>query len=170
MGALQERFRLSELAVREAEVERLVEAAGFERFAVLCRCLAPIQVRLRFRLDEAGRVQVQGRVCVRLVVECHRCLAPLEWALTVDFDFTVVGSDKEASRLGADRSVLLLDGDEAGLAQLVEDELILALPERPCTDLNCPKAPARAFPPAASSEAAKPLQGLAALLAAADDE
>ena len=170
MSALQERFRLSELAAREARVERVVEAAGFERFAALCRCLAPVRVRLRFRFDEAGRVQVQGRCSVQLAVECQRCLAPVERMLAADFAFIVVGSDEEASRLGTDRCVVLLNGDEAGLAQLVEDEMILALPERPCTDANCPKAPARAFPPAAPSEAAKPLRALAALLAAQDDE
>ena len=170
MSALQERFRLSELAAREAEVERVVEAAGLQRFAALCRCLAPIRVRLRFRLDEAGRVQVQGRCSVQLVVECQRCLAPVERALAAEFACTVVGSDREASRLGADRCVMLLNGDEAGLAQLVEDELILALPARPCTDADCPKAPARAFPEAAPGEVAKPLQALAVLLAAPDDE
>ena len=161
---------MSDLAARAGEVERLVHAADFKRFAALCRCVTPLRVRLQFRFDEEGRVRVQGEVSARLVVECHRCLAPVETALAPAFACTVVGSDREASRLGASRSVLLLEGDEAGLAQLVEDELILALPERPCADPGCPKAPAAAFPEAAPSEAGKSFRELAALMAANGNE
>lgn len=161
---------MSELAARRAEVERLAPAADFKRFAALCRCVTPLLVRLRFRFDGEGRVRVQGEVSARLVVDCHRCLAPVEAALAPAFAFTVVGSDREASRLGASRGVLLLEGDEAGLAQLVEDEMILALPERPCADPGCPKAPAAAFPEAAPSEAGRPFRELAALMAANGNE
>lgn len=166
MSAVQERFRLSELAARAARVERVVPAADFERFAALCRCVTPLRIRLQFGFDEEDRARVQGEVSARLVVQCHRCLAPVETALAAAFAGTVVGSDEEASRLGASRSVLLLEGDAADLAQLVEDELILALPERPCVDLGCPKAPAAAFPEAAPREVEKPFRELAALMAA----
>lgn len=168
MGASLERFRLQELAARQADVLRVVEAAGFPRFAALCQCRAPIRIRLRFRLDGRRRVCLRGVLQTRLEVACHRCLAPVEADLHGEFSLLAVRSEAEASRLAAKHSVLLVDGDEVELADLVEDELILALPERPCADPACPKAPAMAWPDGVEAAADSPFQALGAWSAPAD--
>ena len=74
--------------------------------------------------------------------------------LESDFSVAIVASETEATRLGAARDVLRVDGDEAGLAELIEDELILALPERPCPQADCPQAPPLASPAGALDEGA----------------
>lgn len=154
LNPLQERFRLSELAGPEARISRNVDGSDLKRFSALCDCPEAVRVRLRFRFDRHGVVRMDGELAARVVVECHRCTEPVPVDLESDFSVVIVASEAEATRLGAERDVLRVDGDEAGLAELIEDELILALPERPCLQADCPQAPPLASPAGALDEGA----------------
>ena len=140
LSPLQERFRMSELAGRKARISRNVDAEDLKRFSALCDCPQAVRVRLEFRFDRHGVVRMDGDLAARVVVQCHRCLEPMPVDLESDFSVVIAASETEATRLGAERDVLRVDGDEAGLAELIEDELILALPGRPCSQADCPQA------------------------------
>jgi len=167
LNGLQERFRLSELARCEARISRSVNAATLKRFSALCDCRETVRARLGFRIDEQGLVRIDGDLAIGVAVECHRCLEPVPVGLRTAFSVVVASSESEASRLGAERDVLCVDGDQAGMAELIEDELILALPQRPCTQADC--ANARPFVNSAcgldefESEASGPFAALGAL-------
>jgi DUF177 domain-containing protein len=103
----------------------------------------PVTVDLAFRLDEEGRCRMQGHATVRVRIECGRCLLPQSRALDVPLDLCVVASDTSAAELGSGLEPYVLDGDEARVADLVEDDLILALPHQVCDEpLTCPNRPA----------------------------
>ena len=165
----QERFRLSELAGRKAQISRSVDAAALERFSVLCDCPDAVRVRLGFRFDRHGAVRMDGELAGRVAVECHRCLEPMAVDLKSEFSVVIADSEAAASRLGAEQDVLCVEGDEAGIAELIEDELILALPERPCSAADCPQAPTLASPAGSMDEGTletkKPFAALGALKA-----
>ena len=165
----QERFRLSELAGRKAQISRSVDAAALERFSALCDCPDAVRARLNFRFDRHGVVRMDGELAGRVAVECHRCLEPLAVDLKSGFSVAIAASEAEATRLGAEQDVLCVEGDEAGIAELIEDELILALPDRPCATADCPQAPALASPAEGLDEDApettKPFAALGALKA-----
>ena len=165
----QERFRLSELAGRKARVTRSVDAAALERFSALCDCPDAVRARLDFRFDRHGVVRMDGELAGRVAVECHRCLEPMAVDLESGFSVAIAASEAEATRLGAERDVLRVEGDEAGIAELIEDELILALPERPCSAADCPQAPALVSPAGhldeGGAETTKPFAALGALKA-----
>ena len=165
LNPLQERFRLSELAGRQARISRNVDAGVLRRFSALCDCSSAVRARLDFRFDRQGVVRMDGEVAVCVVVECHRCLEPVPVDLESGFSVVIAASETQATRLGAERDVLRIDGDEAGLAELIEDELILALPQRPCPQADCPQTPRLASPAGAEAGAsamAKPFAALGA--------
>jgi len=166
LNPLQERFRPFELAGRQARISRNVDAGGLRRFSALCDCPNAVRARLEFRFDRPGVVRMDGDLAARVVVECHRCLEPVSVDLESGFSVVIAASETQASRLGAERDVLRVDGDEAGLAELIEDELILALPERPCSLADCPQAPPLASPAgvfdAGAAPTAKPFAALGA--------
>ena len=166
LNPLPERFRLSELAGRKARISGTVEASALERFSALCECLEAVRVRLDFRFDQRGELWMDGELVARVAVECQRCLEPVCVDLASDFAVAIVGSEAEATRLGAEQDVLRIDGDEAGIAELIEDELILALPEQPCLAAHCPRTPPLASPAGDSGEEAlaadKPFAALGA--------
>ena len=169
MNPSQERFRLSELAGRKAQISRSVDVVALERFGALCDCPDAVRARLDFRFDRHGVVRMDGELAGRVAVECHRCLEPMAVDLKSDFSVVIADNEAEATRLGVEQDVLCVEGDEARIAELIEDELILALPERPCSAADCPRAPTLASPAGSIDEGTletkKPFAALGALKA-----
>lgn len=111
-------------------------------------------------------LHLQARAAVRL--ECQRCLQPMRETLEVDRRFRFVRGEDEAARLDeeSDDDVLALP-PRLNLPDLLEDELILALPLVPRHE-TCPQPlPGAGEPSAAPAPAAEerphPFAALAAL-------
>jgi uncharacterized protein len=104
--------------------------------------LAPVPWRARgeTRHAEGARAQtwlhLQANASVRL--QCQRCLLPMTTELSAQRSFLFAPDEAEAARLDEDMEddVLVLSRS-LDLIELVEDELILALPLVPRHD-NCP--------------------------------
>ena len=158
----EERLSIETLAESAAVVERLVDCAGLPRFGELCRPAGSVRTRLSFGRNEPGGIRIEGTLRVRVFVNCQRCLGAVPVDLGSDFDLIAVAGQSEAARLGATGDVLELTAGEPTLADLIEDELILALPQRPCTRQDCEKAPPFAYPPG-PEPGDNPFDALAAL-------
>lgn len=105
------------------------------------------------------------RAQARLALVCQRCLGPVEAAIETQRSFLFVAGEEAAAQLDADSEddVLALTRS-LDLRELVEDELLLALPLVPRHDL-CPEPlPVPADDEAlAGEERANPFAALAAL-------
>lgn len=86
----------------------------------------PVQVALTF-VEEDGP-EIHGRVEARVTLTCERCLEPMEVALVASPALGLVRSDREEAELPERLDPCLLPGEELDLFDLVEDELLLALP------------------------------------------
>jgi uncharacterized protein len=100
-----------------------------------------------------------------VTLQCQRCLQPMQQNLVVDRWFHFVGDEDEAARLDEDSEddVLAASG-RFDLLELLEDELILALPIVPRHDV-CPQPlPSSGDAPTTEEELApNPFAALAAL-------
>jgi uncharacterized protein len=78
---------------------------------------------------------------------CGNCGEPGPLELDVPVHLCVVASEEAACALIEDVDPLVLASAEASPADLFEDDLILALPDRPCRGrLDCPKRPVHEAP------------------------
>ncbi|WP_277458483.1 YceD family protein [Methylococcus capsulatus] len=103
-----------------------------------------IRVELEFGKDGRWSV-VTGWVEADLVLQCQLCLDRLPWSVRLRVALGVVASLEEADRLPASCEPLLFDGGAPiRLSDLVQDELVLAVPPIPqhavCGD-NAPPGP-----------------------------
>ncbi|QXP84273.1 YceD family protein [Methylococcus sp. ANG] len=90
-----------------------------------------IRVELDFGKDGRWSV-VTGRVEADLVLQCQLCLDPLPWSVRLQVSLGVVASLDEADRLPESYEPLLFDGGAPiRLSDLVQDELVLAIPPIP---------------------------------------
>ncbi|MFV0477484.1 MAG: YceD family protein [Parahaliea sp.] len=114
---------------------RGVRVAGVLKALDLPRLLAMlagndglIQAYLAFSKDEEGRyrIAVSCEACVS--VSCQRCLEPLAIELVTINQLVAVWNDEQAKHLPKDIDPLLLTEEDVSLWQVVEDELILAMP------------------------------------------
>lgn len=90
---------------------------------------APVAVELRIFADSGGRARVTGTVEATLALTCQRCLEAVELPVYGEFSLVALQSPEEADGVPDDAEPLILEkGPELSLSELVEDELLLALP------------------------------------------
>jgi uncharacterized protein len=107
-----------------------------------------VEVDLEFRRAEGGNVyEMVGRLRTRLHTTCQRCLQPLVLELEAHPRLLLLRAGERADLAGPEADTLVVD-KPLPLAQLVEDELILALPMYPVhPEGQCPAvAPDRKAP------------------------
>lgn len=94
------------------------------------------------RVDESGAEQIWLHLTVetRLPLTCQRCLGPVDITVEVAQSFRFVGSEEAAEEQDEDseEDVLALSQDFS-LAELIEDEVLMALPVVPRHE-ECPVA------------------------------
>ena len=95
-----------------------------------------VEVDLSF--DKEGRLStIQGEIKANLIVECQSCLKQLVLPISRDFKLGLVNSLEQADRLASDCEPLILENEKISLNELVEDELLLALPDYPRHEYEC---------------------------------
>jgi uncharacterized protein len=90
-----------------------------------------VHFELHFSCDDGGQPCVLGHVNAKLAVLCQRCLEPINIQVERGVRLAVVRDEAEAESLEAAYEVLLVGDEPVSLAGLVEDELILAMPDFP---------------------------------------
>ncbi len=127
-----------ELADRNASIQGDLEIRCFDRLAdVLADNTGTVAVALTF--GKKGRLAtVDGHVSAVLAVKCQRCLDSLEWPIDNDIKLGVVSSVAQANNLPLGFEPLLLaDDGKIQVKVLVEDELLLSLPDIPKHQDDC---------------------------------
>ena len=155
-----------EMADRCADFGGRIPAVAFARLRELLEGVDDVDVELRFSRNAEGRCEVVGHASFAGKANCHWCLEPVDVFVTAEVNLYVVASEIEASELGgAHDTHLLEEGSTTPIVALIEDDLILALPSRACTDEACPRRPEVAFPAddAEAQDQEKPFEILAKL-------
>ena len=95
-------------------------------------------VDIDISFDKEGRLSViQGEIKANLILECQTCLKQLVTPIDRLFKLGLVLSIEQADRLASDCEPLILENQKISLNELVEDELLLALPDFPRHEHNC---------------------------------
>lgn len=127
---LPERIVPMRLAEKGARLEGRVALRGMGRLTDLLHSAeGSAAVDLEFGFDLRGRPCVRGFVRADLRLICQRCLKPLTLHVESPVLLGLVTSLDEAERLPEDIDPLLCGPEPLVLADMVEDELILALPQ-----------------------------------------
>lgn len=93
-----------------------------------------VNFELEFSRDDQGNTVIRGSVETTLDMLCQRCFKSMSFDLSGNISLQVVATI-EASRECPDQfEPLLLEQDEVRLDELVEDEILLALPLSPLHD------------------------------------
>jgi uncharacterized protein len=108
----------------------------------VAQVLGPPQARVH--LERRGElVQVNGSYAVRLLLECSRCLRPVELELTGPLNMVYqpqpqgIGGE-ELELADDDLEVSFYSGEEIDLSGGLHDEVSLALPMAPVCRSDCP--------------------------------
>ena len=98
-----------------------------------------IEVVLNFDIDELGVPFLQGELKAELPLICQRCLEPFPFVVDQQSTLAWVRSDQEAERLPLRFEPYLVETSPLILNDVIEDELLLALPQIPMhAEAECP--------------------------------
>lgn len=110
-----------------------LSVVGMQRLAeLLADTDAPdLQVHLQVGRDAGGVQCLEGAVRGVLHLICQRCLGRLEFPVQRTFRLALAHSEVEADRLADGYEPLLLEDERIVVRDVVEDELLLAVPDFP---------------------------------------
>ena len=116
------------LAARDQVLSGAIAAADLARLTSAVQGTdAEVDVELAFvQGDEVP--EIHGRVRIGVTLTCERCLEPVEVGLAAAPALGLVHGDEDAVRLPARLEPCLSSAEELDLFDLVEEELLLALP------------------------------------------
>lgn len=87
-----------------------------------------VEYNLHFGRDEEDRQMITGELAATVVMQCQRCLQPVNIRLDRTMAWECVWSETQFPNIAAGHDPYLMVEEPVSLAALVEDELILSLP------------------------------------------
>ena len=128
---LLDRLDVEELAAHHVRLARDFPISGFSRLRdSLARTDGSAVVDFRFH-PAGSYPAVEGAVRARAWLVCQRCLQEFQVALESPVRVAFVPRDAEAGRVPDEYDALTAPGGRIALEELVEEELLLALPLAP---------------------------------------
>ena len=133
LGPLPEFVDPFRLAGQQIRMNGVVPVAAMARIAALVRDdSGMVEVALRFRMSASGVPRADGRVRMTAHLRCQRCLDPLDLELAPELKVAFTDGGEAAGRAELAAGYEPMEcGGRIGLTAIVEDEILLALPDFP---------------------------------------
>ncbi len=103
-----------------------------------------VEVELHFGVDQDGQRRVVGRLQADLRLICQRCLEAMNYPVDTRVGLAFVENDHDAAKVVGDYDAYAVGSDLLMLTDLIEDELLLCLPQVALHELA--ECPARDMP------------------------
>lgn len=117
------------------------------RLAAAVSELVAVRSRFGLSLDDYGRPCLSGQATATVVMPCQRCLEGVTLEITAELAQVIwFGAEPPGELVEAGVDVMLSASSEISYAALIEDDLLLALPQQICQDQNCARLPVLAYP------------------------
>ena len=169
-GPIPTRVNHRKLATEKRKIEGVLPASQLERFSeAILGAEGDVAVSLSFRKGR-GRSEVMiGQVTVPVSLECQNCMQPMRLDLKASYRHLLVQNEDQLLELEDDEDGIVCPSEMVDLADLIEDELLLALPmvarheSGQCAPEDDQLDDYRSEPEQDSGETYKPFAGLAEL-------
>ena len=109
-----------------------VPVNGLLRLApMLSNSSGELDVALTFGIDERRIAVVSGNIAGNLSLICQRCLDSMDCPLKLNLQLGIVHNENQLDQLPEGYEPLQITGEPISVAELIEDEILLALPAIP---------------------------------------
>ncbi len=128
------------LAVARQQLYGEIEIARFTRLSeLLTSNEGVVKVQLDFDVDtgnvHSGKVHcATGTLVAELSLCCQRCLEPMKWSLNADVALAFIEHEHQIDELVEGYEPYLIESTPLMLSDIIEDEILLALPQVPMHD------------------------------------
>lgn len=132
MDQLPARFNPAELARSGRANHITLPVSHFSRFAaILADDSGDVTIEASFSWTEDKLLVASGTLGSQVKMTCQRCQRMMSAELSSDFSLVFVADEEKAEDLPENLDpVIIGEGDEIGVIEFIEDELILQIPSR----------------------------------------
>ena len=125
------------------QAQELEGTIPLNEFARLCEIVSgdegDVHLKLAFSKSDQNRTHVSGEAGVEVTLICQNCMTAFATHLSCSVDAQIVADESELRSLEEDQDGLVSAERLVPVTQLVEDELLLAVPMIPRhTEGDCP--------------------------------
>lgn len=127
------------LAAKQEPLKGAIPLKQMKRLlSSLCSNEGDVLIDVVFSLDLNRAVLLSGTIQADIKLICQRCMEEMDLPVKLDFQIAFARSEAEMERLPDEYEVTLIEDTPIMLSDLIEDEIILALPTIPKhLDENC---------------------------------
>ncbi len=126
---LPDRLDLFAMAEAGRELRGQISLADLERvLPLLTSDDGSLDVELKVGKSQDGTRYLSGTIKGSVMVRCERCLEPMVQTLDQDFMLGLVHDQEAGLALSKQYEALLITGEPTRIADVVSDEVLLALP------------------------------------------
>jgi uncharacterized protein len=127
--ALPSQIDPRKLAVQGALLEGHIPVGDLTRLSLSVEAITgPLNVSIKFGLDESKQQIATGSAAVSVKVICQRCLDLMTINLVSDFALQIICSEDQITSVAPNYEPWVVNDRIADLVSVIEDELLLALP------------------------------------------
>ena len=120
------------LASRDERIAGNLPIQSFTRLSSLLQTSdGNVQVRIVFGIGENDHPLISGDIQTKVAVLCQRCLQEMPLELETEFRVIALESDSEDGAEHGLFNTVLSEHGEIDLYELIEDELLMAMPMAP---------------------------------------
>jgi uncharacterized protein len=128
-GPVPARVNHRKLATEKRKIEGTLPLAQLERLSdAVLGSNGDIEVSLSFRRGRNRSGLVVGSAKARVLLECQNCMNPFELALEATYRHQLVQDEEQLTALDEEQDGIVCASEMVEIAELLEDELLLALP------------------------------------------
>ncbi len=126
---LQDYIKPLSFCDRGEQLKGIMPLTGMSRLAdSLCHQNGEVEIELAFDIDLSGNRILRGHLKTSLALECQRCMKAVATPIETDISLVFVDSTVANKQLFSEYDPYILNEPTLVIRELVEDELILALP------------------------------------------
>jgi uncharacterized protein len=131
-GPIPERVDHRKLANQAGLIEGSLPLQCFHRLGeMLLVREGDVYLRLEFSKGEYGSTEVKGSAATEVSLICQSCMEQFRQQLTCELALRLVSDESKLEHLSEDDDAIVVPDKVVSVAELVEDELILAMPMIP---------------------------------------
>ena len=139
-GSVPARVNHRKLATEKRKIEGTLSPKSLERLNdAVMGVNGEVEVSLSFRRGRNRSGLMVGSATARVLLECQNCMNEFEFVLEATYRHNLVQDEEQLAALEEDLDGIVCPSEMVQIAELVEDELLLALPMVPRhEDGQCP--------------------------------
>lgn len=120
------------LAAREEHLQGTIPLKQMKRLIeALSSNEGEVYIDVEFSVDINRVIILAGEIKTEAKLICQRCMGEMELPIALDFQLAFVRSEAEMERLPEGYEATLIDNMTMMLSDIIEDEILLALPPIP---------------------------------------